>query len=72
MENEINLSEEQKAAFTWIQAKLETVEKLEAEIREFKTIIRNLIQITDNVTVLAPYRKSEAYAKIKEGITTLG
>ena len=72
MENEINLSEEQKAAFTWIQAKLETVEKLEAEIREFKTIIRNLIQITDNVIVLAPYRKSEAYAKIKEAITTLG
>lgn len=72
MADEINLTDEQKKAFGWIQEKLESVERLEAENAHFKVIIKNLIQITDNVTVLAPYRKSEAYAKIKEAITTLG
>lgn len=71
MEQETNLTDEQKQAFTWIQTKLESVEKLETENKEFKVIIKNLIQITDNVAMLAPYRKSEAYAKIKEAIQRL-
>ena len=64
----IELNEEQKQAFHWIQTKLETVEKLEAEIELMKSAMKNLIQITDNVAMLAPYRTSEAYAKIKEVI----
>ncbi len=66
------LDDEQKAAFTWIQTKLESVENLEKQIELFKVITKNLIQIIDNVTVLAPYRKSPAYEKIKDAIANLG
>ncbi|MBK8393646.1 MAG: hypothetical protein IPL26_00125 [Leptospiraceae bacterium] len=71
MEQEINLTDEQKAAFGWIQSQLETVEILKEEIQIMKVALKNLIQITDSVTVLAPYRKSEAYAKIKDAIKEL-
>jgi hypothetical protein len=66
--NPLELNDEQKQAFAWIQSKLESVEALEREINSLKAILKNLIQITDNVAMLAPYRKSEAYGKIKEEI----
>jgi hypothetical protein len=65
------LKENEKEAMLWMQGQLEKIDILESENNSIKSILKNLIQITDNTTMLSASRKTEAYLKIKEEIAKL-
>ena len=69
MSEEIKTNETE--AMEWMQGQLEKIDQLEQENVSIKSILKNLIQITDNTTMLAQARKTEAYLKIKEEIEKL-
>lgn len=65
------LKENEKEAMLWMQGQLEKIDILKSENNSIKSILKNLIQITDNTTMLSASRKTEAYLKIKEEIAKL-
>jgi hypothetical protein len=65
------LKPNEKEAMEWMQIQLEKIDVLESENTSIKCILKNLIQITDNVVMFAPNRKTDAYIKIKDEISKL-